>query len=202
MVAKHGKAYATAALTVDANALSEHTFDMNVGYFRINAAMAEGMEPITDEMFYWVYEAKKDLNGNRKEVDRSGAAGELFKLPAGDYHVVAKHGLAYVSKDVSVSAGALTEDTFITNSAIIRVTPTVANGGVLASDVFWWVYEAKQDLQENRKEIDRSGAVEDTFILPAGDYIFAVKNAGQIHNTKITLKPGEVRKQTIEIQPN
>ncbi len=200
VVSKHGNAYASATLEVDANSLSEHTFDMNVGYIRINATMAQGMAPIDNGMFYWVYENKKDLNGNRKEIDRSGSANDLFKLTAGEYYVVARHGKAYANKEISIIAGTLEEDTFAMNSATINVTPTVANGGALAGDVFWWVYGAKQDLQGNRKEIDHSGAIKDTFILPAGDYIFAVRNAGQIHNTEITLKPGEVRQQTIEIQ--
>jgi Ca-activated chloride channel homolog len=202
VVAQHGKAYSNATLEVKANELSEYTFDMNVGYFRVNAAMTDGMNPIDNNMFYWVYETKKDLEGNRKEIARSGAANQLFRLPEGKYYVVARHGKASVSKEITVDAGALTEDTMITNSAVIRVTPTVANGGALANDVFWWVYDAKKDLEGNRKEVARSGAVEDTFILPAGDYIFTVRNAGQTQNFAITLKPGETRQQTVEIQPN
>lgn len=202
VVARHGKAYSSGTLEVNPNTLSEHTFDMNVGYFRVNAIMTTGMEPINDNMFYWVEENKKDLQGKRKEIDRSGSASQLFKLPAGTYYVTARHGKAYTGKEITVGSGALSEETLILNSAIVRVTPTVANGGVLASDVFWWVYEAKQDLQGNRKEVDRSGSVEDTFILTAGDYIFAVRNAGQIQNTEVTLSAGEQKHLTIEIQPN
>ncbi|MEH6359464.1 MAG: VWA domain-containing protein [Amylibacter sp.] len=202
IVAQHGKAYTSASVEISANALSEYTFDMNVGYFRVNAIMAEGMPPIEDNMFYWVYDAKKDLEGNRKEVARSGAASQLFRLAAGKYYVVAQHGKALSEKEITVEAGALSEETLVENSTIIRVTPTVANGGVLANDVFWWVYDAKKDLEGNHREIARSGAVEQTFILPAGDYIFAVRNAGQIHNTDVTLEPGEQKKMTVEIQPN
>lgn len=202
IVAQHGKAYTSASVEISANALSEYTFDMNVGYFRVNAIMAEGMPPIEDNMFYWVYHAKKDLEGNRKEVARSGAASQLFRLAAGKYYVVAQHGKALSEKEITVEAGALSEETLVENSTIVRVTPTVANGGVLANDVFWWVYDAKKDLEGNHREIARSGAVEQTFILPAGDYIFAVRNAGQIHNTDVTLEPGEQKKMTVEIQPN
>jgi len=202
IVAQHGKAYTSASVEVSANSLSEYTFDMNVGYFRVNAIMAEGMPAIEDNMFYWVYHAKKDLEGNRKEVARSGAASQLFRLTAGKYYVVAQHGKALSEKEITIEAGALSEETLVENSTIIRVTPTVANGGVLANDVFWWVYDAKKDLEGNHREIARSGAVEQTFILPAGDYIFAVRNAGQIHNTDVTLIPGEQKKMTVEIQPN
>jgi len=201
IVAQHGQAYANATLEVTANSLSEYTFDMNVGYFRVNAIMADGMPPIENNMFYWVYYDKKDMEGNRKEIDRSGAANQLFRLPAGKYFVVAQHGQAYSNKEIAVEAGSLLEETMVVNSAIIHVTPTVANGGALADDVFWWVYAAKADLEGNHKEISRSGSVEETFILPAGDYIFTVKNAGKTHDTNVTLKPGEQKNMTVEIQP-
>jgi len=202
IVARHGVAYANATLEVTANALSEYTFDMNVGYFRVNAIMADGMPPIEDNMFYWVYADKKDLEGNRKEIARSGSANQLFRLPAGKYFVVARHGNAYTNKEITIEAGSLLEQTMVENSAMIHVTPTVANGGALAGDVFWWVYAAKADLQGNHKEVARSGSVEQTFILPAGDYIFTVRNAGQTRDTNVTLKPGEQTNLTVEITAN
>jgi len=200
VVARHGKAFAEQVVTVEANTLSEITFDLNVGYLKADAIMSEGSEPITENMFYWVYENKTDLEGNRKEIDRSGAASHIFRLPAGEYFLVSRHGKSFVNEVITIDAGSLTETTMNQNSAKLKVTPVMADGGAVASDTFWWVYEKEQDLQGNRKEVDRSGAKTNIFILPAGDYVLAVRNAGAVQNTEVSLTPGQVLDLSVSIQ--
>jgi hypothetical protein len=52
---------------------------------QLTAILAEGSEPLTRDLTYDAYEAKKDLEGNRKHISRSDDAAPLFKLPAGRY---------------------------------------------------------------------------------------------------------------------
>ena len=192
IVARHGDAFAEADVGVTAGALTEQTMDMNVGYFRVNAVAAQGGDPIENNIFYWVYGAKKDLEGNRKEISVSGAATPLFRLPAGDYHIVSRHGDAYAEADFSITAGELIEKTMIQNSAYLKASAVQNKGGPpLTSDIFWWVYEQKTDLEGNRKEISVSGSSEPLFILPAGDYMLTVRHGGEITNTNVSLTPGE-----------
>ena len=76
----------------------------------------------------------------------------------------------------------------------------MADGGPVASDAFWWVYEKEQDLEGNRKEVTRSGSKNHIFILPAGDYILAVRNAGEVQNSEVSLTPGQVLDLSVSIQ--
>jgi len=200
VVSRHGNAFADEVVTVTANSLTEVTIDLNVGYLKANAVMAEGGVPIDANMFYWVYENKTDLEGNRKEVTRSGSASDVFRLSAGEYLLQSRHGNAYVSEVITIDAGSLTEKTMNQNSAKLKVTPTMADGSSVASDTFWWVYEKEQDLQGNRKEVTRSGSKSDIFILPAGDYILAVRNAGEVQNSEVSLTPGQVLDLNVSIQ--
>lgn len=78
---------------------------------QLHAVLTEGAAPIEQDLWYYVYEAKKDLEGNRKEVSRTGDANPLFKLPAGEYFVLVQHGNAQASTEVTVTAGELTETT-------------------------------------------------------------------------------------------
>lgn len=199
IVARHGSAYASDSIEITANGLSEYEFDMNVGYLRAMAVAAEGGAALTDNIFYWVYHAQKDLEGNRREITRSGAASELFRLPAGDYVLVTRHGTAYSETPLTITAGALEEITAVQDSATLRVSASMADGSQLAGDTFWVVLSAQKDLEGNRKEITRSGAKEETFILPAGDYVLSVRNAGAWHETPISVTAGDVGKLEVSI---
>ena len=200
IVARHGKAFASDTIEVSANGLTEYQFNMNVGYLRTNAVPAEGAVPLNDNVFYWVYDSKKDLEGKRKEIDISGSASELFRLPAGDYALVTRHGKAFSEIPVTITAGELSEVTAVQNSATIRVSAAMADGSALADNTFWWVLSGTADLEGKRKEIDISGSKEDTFILPKGDYVLRVRNGDAFHDTEITLKAGEAKEIQVSIQ--
>jgi hypothetical protein len=57
----------------------------------------------TFDLYYAIYEAKKDLEGVRKRVVYSRDAAPLFKLPAGRYYVI--YGDASASTEVEIAAG-------------------------------------------------------------------------------------------------
>lgn len=201
VVARHGTAFANATLTVEAGGLNEVRFDMNVGYARFSGIPTEGAPALDDDMFWWVYEAKKDLNGNRKEITRSGSPVPLFKLNAGEYHVVARHGNAFASADLTVAADSLLERVFDLNVGYLRVKALMAEGlPALEDDMFYWVYEAKTDLQGNRKEITRSGSAQPLFKLPAGDYHLVARHGRAFASADLTVAAGGL--QDIEMVQN
>ena len=109
----HGAASASSDVEVQAGALSEQQLVLNVGYLQLTSTLAAGGEAIDKGLYYRVYEAKKDLQGKRKEIDSSGADQPLFRLPAGQYHVVVKHQDAESAADLEVTAGALSEHTLV-----------------------------------------------------------------------------------------
>ncbi|MBO6929640.1 MAG: hypothetical protein JJ856_08695, partial [Roseibium sp.] len=66
----YGSAYADADVTVLPGQLTSAEINLNAGHLRISAEAAPGGTALDDKMFYIVYEAKKDLEGRRREVTR------------------------------------------------------------------------------------------------------------------------------------
>jgi Ca-activated chloride channel homolog len=200
--ARHGDAYAEAEITVSPGQLTDYTFDMNVGYLRIDAVMSEGGAPIQKDMFYWVLEPNTDLEGNRKEVSRSGANKEIFRLPAGDYLLRSRHGTSYKDTPVSITAGGLLDQTIIQNSARVKLSAVQTPGGAaLTEGVFWWVYQPTGDLEGSETEIDRNGSAEPILTLPAGEFVLAVRYGGQITRTKLSLNAGDEKRVDVVLNP-
>ena len=200
--ARHGSAYADEVVTVNAGELTDLTFDMNVGYLRVNAAMNEGGAEIPKDMFYWVLEDKTDLEGNRKEITRAGAHKHIFRLTAGDYLLRARHGVAYVDTPFSVEAGSLQDMTVVMNSARIKLSAVQTAGGpALDNGVFWWVYQPTGDLEGTEREITRAGAASPLLTLPAGEFILAVRYGGAITRTPISLSAGDEKPVEVVLNP-
>jgi Ca-activated chloride channel homolog len=201
IVSSHGNARAILDVTVKADELSEQTLDMNVGYLRLANVMAEGNPLLEDGVFYIVYGAKKDLNGNRKEVTRSGAAQPLFRLNAGDYHIVASYGKSRTALDVSVEAGSLEEVTMVQDAGIFRAETRLEEGGSALDDgVFWIVYTAKKDLNGNRQEISRYGQAKPLITLKAGSYEIDVRYGNETYVFPVQLSPGEISDLSLLLQ--
>lgn len=198
VVALHGKARATAELSVKAGDLTDHVFDMDAGYLRITPIPTAGAEPLTDNQFYYVYEARKDLEGNRREVTRSGNARPLFRLNAGAYHVVALHGKARAAFDVTVAADQLSDETVDMNVGYLRIANTLADGlPALEKDLFYYVYEAKKDLEGNRREVTRSGNAQPLFRLNAGNYHVVAVHGSARATADVTVEAGALNEQTM-----
>ena len=198
VTARHGAAYTSEVLIVLPGELTEFTFDMDVAYLRLKAVATEGGEELTDNQFYWVYDAKTDLQGNRTEITRDGNATPLFRLSAGDYHIVARHGSAYSTMDISLEPDTLTDRVMDMNVGYVRMKSVMAEGAApIAEDTFYWVYEAKTDLQGNRKEVTREGRAEPLFRLPAGDYHVVARHGASRISHDLTVVAGELQDITL-----
>ncbi|MEM7527821.1 MAG: VWA domain-containing protein [Pseudomonadota bacterium] len=199
--AKHGEAFARAAFSVEADSLTEKVIEMNVGYLGVTSAMAPGMPALSRNVLYRVMEAKTDLQGKRREISASGSAEALFRLPAGDYRLSAKHGAAIVETDFSVEAGARSDLEVVMNSAMLQVEATLQEGGpAIGKGVFWRLLSEKADLSGNRKEITASGSQKAQMVVPAGGYIIRARYEGEEHDFPIALTAGEVKEMTVLIE--
>jgi len=195
VVALHGKARASFDVTVAADGLADETVDMNVGYLRVANVLADGQPALEKDLFYYVYGARKDLEGNRKEVTRSGNANPLFRLNAGDYHIVAVHGSSRATADVTVEAGALNEQTMVQNAAVLSAETVLEEGGTaLDGGVFWYVMTGEQDLEGKRAEVTRSGNAKPIFRLKEGSYVLNVRYGNETYSFPVDLTAGETRK--------
>lgn len=199
---RHGSAFADETVTIKAGELTDLTFDMNVGYLRANAAMAEGGAEIAKDMFYWVFEDKTDLEGNRKEITRSGSNKHIFRLTAGNYILRSRHGNAFADMAVTIDAGGLLDTTVVMNSARVKLSAVqTAGGDPVGNGLFWWVYQPTGDLEGNETEITRSGSAAPLFTLPAGDAILAVRYGGAITRTPLSLEAGDEKRVEVVLNP-
>jgi len=196
--AKHGTAETEATLKVTAGELSEHRFTMDVGYLQLATRMVEGGENIEKGVLYRVLTAKKNLEGKRKQLDVSSTAEPLFRLPAGDYVITAKHGKAVTETPISVTAGEMVEMVITQNTGRIKgIALLQADGAPIDSGVFWRVYKGDANLEGKRQQVDVSSSSEPVFTLPEGDYILTVKFGEKILEKNFTIAAGEEKQVEI-----
>jgi hypothetical protein len=168
---------------------------------KLTAIPEEGSEPLTRGLHYEVYEAKQDLEGNRKRIDYSFDAEPLFKLPAGRYYVTVRYGAAYASTEVAVTAAQVTQQSLNLKAGYLRLASILAQGNErLTRDLRYEIYEAKQDLEGNRKRIDYSFDAEPLFKLPAGRYYVTVSYGDASASMEIEIEAGGRHESTFEIK--
>ena len=196
--ARYGKAFVETTITVEPGKLTDTVFNMNAGHLRVTASATAGQDPLKDNMFYWVLSPTTDLEGNRKEIDIDGGAKPLFRLPAGEYVIRARHGKAYKDQRVTIEPGALTDLSFDMDAGYLRLNTKMSEtSAALEKDMFYWVLSPTTDLEGNRKEIDIDGSAKPIFRLPAGEYLLRTRHGAAYRDTPVTVTAGAVLDKTI-----
>ncbi|MEM1430852.1 MAG: VWA domain-containing protein [Pseudomonadota bacterium] len=202
LVGRHGEAFAEQDVSVSADALTEVVLDMNVGYLRVTSVMAEGLPAIDSGAFYWINAPTPDLSGNRDQIAANGSAEALFRLEAGAYQLVARHGESFVTTDVTVTAGALQELTVVQNSAVLRAQAVTQDGGApLDGGLFWWILEADANLSGERAQVTANGSAQPVMVVKAGDYLLRARYNDAFYDFPVTLAPGEIQDLTVTLSP-
>lgn len=196
VTAAAGDAATTTPLAVQAGGITNHVFDLNAGYLRARAALVAGGEHLS--ACFYIYEPKEDLQGNHKEVNRACTDNAVFTLPAGDYLVSAYIGDASASARLAVQAGQITNQVLVLNAGYLRARATLKDGGEPVSACFY-IYEPKEDLQGNRREINRACTDNAVFTLPAGAYLLTAASGETAATATLEIKPGEVTEQMLTL---
>ncbi|MEL7489552.1 MAG: VWA domain-containing protein [Pseudomonadota bacterium] len=196
--AQHGKAEVDAPVSVTAGELTEHRFTMDVGYLRLSAAMSETSDPLQDDLYYKVLEAKQNLEGERKDIDASGKANPLFRLRAGSYVIMTRHGKAVTETPVEVIAGELVEAKITQNSGRIKWSAQMeSDGAAIGKGLYWRVFVDEETLDGSRKQIDASGAAAPIFTLLQGAYVVSAKFNDVTVEKKFNVAPGDEKAMDI-----
>ena len=139
---------------------------VGAGHVNITGSFAEG-QPINDStLFVEVFEAKKDIQGNRKSVTYGYGPAIAADLPPGDYVAVATYDAVKVEAPLSVKTGEGQDLNIDLNAGALAVS--AANGK------YTEVFGAKKDIQGNRVSFGGSYDMAATRTLPAGDYHIVV----------------------------
>ena len=201
VTAEIGKAVVGQEVEVLAGEPTEVSLVINSGVLALFAAPAEGADPV-NKVYFRVYEDKKSIDGNRKQVDASGGKPK-FNLSAGTYFVTATWGKAVASETVEVKPGELTEATLNLNAGRITVEALDDSGQPVTKGVYFRVYEAKKDIEGNRKQVSSGGGKSHAISLPAGDYVVVVNHGGRNNvagSQEVTVSAGELSEIRVQIK--
>ena len=200
LITKHGAAQTATDVEITAGKLNDLTVNLNVGYLRITSVPAEGAKPLTQKLANTVFEAEADLNGRRKQVTYSYDAKPLFRLGAGKYRLITKHGAASTASDIEITAGKLTEKTVNLKVGYLRMASVAAEGGQEVKDkLAYTVFEAEQDLEGKRKQVTYSYDAKPLFRLPEGKYRVIIKHGAAQKASEVEIKAGKLSQTTVNL---
>ncbi len=178
-------------VSVQADTVVTRDIVVGVGVAAVNAFYVEGMKVEDSNLFEEIFEANKDLEGNRKPLAYNYGPDHNFELPPGDYVLVSTVGGATLETPFTVAAGERTEVSAMLGAGVVAITAP----GTDKVEVFG----AKKDIQGNRKAFTYGfgGALETT--LTAGDYVIVASPAeGAPKESNVTVVAGERLEVTVE----
>jgi Ca-activated chloride channel family protein len=105
ITAQHDDAQTAMEVTVAPGEQKQVTMNLNAGYLKLRAVLKQGAPPVTEQMYWHVYDAQTDINGNRKEITHSGHVEPLFRLNQGRYYITAQHDDAQTAMEITVAPG-------------------------------------------------------------------------------------------------
>ena len=194
--AANGKAYAEERITVEAGKGSEVELNLNGGWLKARAIMTAGGDKVGGNWFAVQREGTDEFGKpKRVKVDANGYYAEnTFTLPAGDYIVSAANGKAYAEEKVTVEAGKGVDVELNLNAGWLKTRAIMAAGGDKVGGNWFAVHREGTDEfgKPKRLQIDASGYyAENTFTLPAGDYIASAANGKAYAEEKVTVEAGK-----------
>jgi Ca-activated chloride channel homolog len=209
---QQGLARIERSVTVAAGSVTDVDIPMYLGELRLSASAMDGGPPL-DRVLFQVLEDDPDAPGGLRELVRSSATRPEFSLPAGSYHVVARHDGAEARDLLSIKPGSRVTKTLILSSGRLTLTsrlPQKAQGR-LEPDLISYRIErmgvsksAKSDPRpEGRgEEVSRAQAPEHAIALGAGRYRvegrYGAINARTVR--EIEVKAGAAQTLTLEME--
>jgi Ca-activated chloride channel family protein len=187
-----GSAVINDSVSVAAGDRVEKDLVVGAGHITITGSFAEG-QPIGDSvLFVEVFEAKKDIQGNRKSIAYGYGPTISLDLPPGEYVAVASYDAVKVEQPLSIKAGEGGDLNIDLNAGALAVT--APNGNYVE------VFAAKKDIQGNRASFGGSYDMAATRTLPPGDYhiVVTLANDAGTKEADATVKAGERTEITIE----
>ncbi|WP_124088448.1 vWA domain-containing protein [Pseudogemmobacter humi] len=166
---------------------------MGVGVAAFSVVYAADAAVSDGDLHTEIFEAKTDLEGNRKSLTYAWGPDAKFDLAPGEY-------LAVVSLDAVQARIPLTIR--VNERSEIRVD---LQAGVAAfttpGDELIEVLSAAKDIEGNRKQLAYGYGPEWQTVLPAGDLVVRVEKDGTASETPVTVKPGERLELSLKAAP-
>lgn len=182
-----GQSGSSAPSANSTNAPSASSAPQGPGTLRLRAALTNGGELVN--ACFDIFHPQEDLQGNREHVARSCSDSANFELPGGPYVAFATAGQATVRSDITISPGQTIDQIIDLDAGYLRSRAELIGGGEQV-DACFDVYESKQDLEGNRKQVARSCTDQALFLLPVGDYLLNVQSGQASVSTAVKITAG------------
>lgn len=187
-LAKNGKEF-----EIEPDESADLVVPLNAGTLKVHGAATPGAKPL--ENIYFILRSEDAAGGQPKVTGYSSLTSSVFHVPAGDYRLEARHGLASVEMPVTIEPGMEKETEAVMNTGILTLSAKAKENGHPLSGATFFVYEADEEGVQH--EIARSKLDEPKFSLPAGGYrIAAVLGMARVE-TPVVIKPGESKGQNL-----
>lgn len=186
VMVKLGAGSVTEAFQLAAGQTVDKDIIVGVGKAVANAVYSAGGEKVDSGDLSWrVFKAKKKLDGSREQVTYAFGPGSQFDLPAGDYVMDVDMQAAKAEQPFSVRVGELTEVDIDLNAGVVAITAPGADG--------FRIFEAKKNIQGERKQVTYGFGEQFQTTLGAGDYVVVTdfKTDKADAETAFSVKAGE-----------
>lgn len=187
-----GSGSATETIQLAAGQTVEKDMIVGVGHVVANAYYAAGGDKADGSgVGFKIFKAKKKVDGTREEVTYAYGPDSPFDLPPDDYVVVATVQLADAEQPFSIKTGEFLDLKVAMNAGVLAITAP----GASKIEIF----EAKKDINGNRKSIGYNFDATFQTTLPAGDYAIVADTSdnGSKEGTA-TVKAGERVEVTVK----
>lgn len=188
-----GTASATDDFSIDAGADLTRDIVVGGGHAVLTASYVEGQPAADSTLFIDVFAAKKDIQGNRKEIGSGYGPTVEMDMAPGDYVAVATYDAAKAEAPFSIKAGEATSLDVSLNAGVLAVTaPDNAD--------YTEVFGANKDIQGNRVSFGGTYDMTAVRTLPAGDYhvVVTLKNDAGTKEADATVTAGERTEITVQ----
>jgi Ca-activated chloride channel homolog len=183
---KLGAAEVSETLPLTAGQIVDKDIIVGVGKAVANAFYTQGGERVDSGDLSWkVFKAAKKLDGTREQVTYAYGPDSKFDLPPGDYMMGLEMQAATAEQPFSIKVGELTDVTVTLNAGVVAIDAPGADG--------FKIFEAKKNLQGERKQVTYAFGEKMQTTLVAGDYVVVTefKTDKAASETPFTVKAGE-----------
>lgn len=187
-----GQGVATETIPLAAGKTVEKDMVAGVGHVVANAYYAAGGDKADGSgIGFKVTKAKTKIDGTRDEVTYAYGPDSKFDLPPDDYVLIATVDLAVVEQPFTVKVGEFQDLKVAMNAGVLAITAP----GASKIEIF----EAKKDINGNRKSLGYAFDQKYQAAIPAGDYaVVSEKPDNSSKEGNVTVKAGERAELTVQ----
>jgi Ca-activated chloride channel family protein len=159
---------------------------VGVGKAQADAFYTQGGEKVDSGDLSWkIFKAAKKLDGSREQVTYAYGPGSKFDLPAGDYVAAVDMQATTAEQPFSITVGEFKNVSVTLNAGVVAINAPGADG--------FRIYEAKKNIQGERKQVTYGFGETLQTTLGAGDYVVVTnfKSDKADSETPFAVKAGE-----------